>query len=138
MRIVLFSKLYSNRCIRIKAERRDAVMAIQKHEYDNEASENDTTLAIKISSALCRRIKKAANSSNLSVDEYVEHVLEQAIQRKEETAQTPKKLLTQEQLAQVLHVSEQIQHNTQGHIFEDPVEVIRKMREERQQELEGW
>ncbi|MDQ2886341.1 MAG: hypothetical protein M3Y39_09665 [Chloroflexota bacterium] len=64
-------------------------------------------------------------------------ILERAIQLKEGTAQTPKKPLTQEQLAQVLHVSEQIRQNTQGHIFEDPVEVIRKMREERLQELEG-
>jgi hypothetical protein len=61
---------------------------------------------------------------------------EQATQLEEGTAQALQKPLSQEQLAQVLHASEQISRSTQGQVFEDPVEVIRKMREERLQELE--
>ncbi len=111
-------------------------MAIQKHRHDDGTPENDALLAIKISHALRSRIKRAANSSNLSVDEYLERVLEQAMQQEEEAVQTPQKPLSQEQLARVLQASEQISQSTQGQVFEDPVEVIRKMREERLQELE--
>jgi hypothetical protein len=94
---------------------------------NDETSEND---------ALRSHIKQAASSNNLFIDESIECVFEQATQLKEGTAQAPQKSLTQEQLAQVLHASEQISQSTQGQVFEDPVEVIRKMREERLQELE--
>jgi hypothetical protein len=136
MRIDLWAKVWCNRYIRIKAERWNAIMAIQKHRHDDGTPENDALLAIKISHALRSRIKRAANSSNLSVDEYLERVLEQAMQQEEEAVQTPQKPLSQEQLARVLQASEQISQSTQGQVFEDPVEVIRKMREERLQELE--
>ncbi len=87
--------------------------------------------------AIVKLTKQAASSNNLSVDEYIERVLEPATQLEEGAAQTRQKPLTQEQLAQILHVSEQISQSTQGQFFEDPVEMIRKMREERLQELEG-
>jgi hypothetical protein len=111
-------------------------MAIQKHRHDDGTPENDAILAIKISHALRSRIKRAASSSNLSVDEYIVHGLEQAAQLEEHVAQTSQKPLSDEQLARVLHASGQISQSTQGQIFADPVEVIRKMREERLQELE--
>lgn len=70
---------------------------------NDEAPENDV---------LRSRIKLAANNSNLSVDEYIVHVLEQATQLEEGTAQAPQNPLTQEQLARVLQVSEQIRQST--------------------------
>jgi hypothetical protein len=50
-------------------------------------------------------------------------------------SQKQRKSLTQEKLAGIFRAIEEIQQHTQGQVFEDPVEVIRKMREERTQEL---
>jgi hypothetical protein len=91
----------------------------------------DTSDRIERESTMAQR-----EYQNIHVDEYLERVLEQAMQQEEEAVQTPQKPLSQEQLARVLQVSEQISQSTQGQVFEDPVEVIRKMREERLQELE--
>jgi hypothetical protein len=50
-------------------------------------------------------------------------------------SQKQRKSLTQKKLAGIFRAIEEIQQHTQGQVFEDPVEVIRKMREERTQEL---
>jgi hypothetical protein len=46
-------------------------------------------------------------------------------------------LLTRETLEQVLRVREEIMEHTNGRVFEDSVELIRQMREERTRQLMG-
>lgn len=103
-------------------------MAVRKHDCDDDYTENtkDTgDVTLKISPAMQRRIQQAAEENHLSVDEYLERVI----------LPTERKPLTQEKLAEIFRVIEEIQQHTQGQVFEDPVEVIRKMREERSREL---
>ena len=45
--------------------------------------------------------------------------------------------LTRETLEQVLRVREEIMEHTNGRVFEDSVELIQQMREERTRELMG-
>ena len=54
-------------------------MAIRKQEYDDDQPKNKTPITLHISSRLQGRIKKAVAESDLSVEEYLENVLEQSI-----------------------------------------------------------
>lgn len=109
-------------------------MAMRRQEHDDEhveGIENETDSTLEISPEIQRRIQKAANGNNLSVEQYLERMLE-----KDDVAlQEQRQPLTQEKLAGIFRTMEEIQQHTQGQVFEDPVEVIRKMREERLREL---
>ncbi len=111
-------------------------MAIRKQEHGDDHTENETYVTLQISPRLQRRIKKAIAESDQSVQEYLENVLEQTIPKEvDEANEVQRKPVTKETLAKILQASDEIMQRTQGQIFEDPVEVIRKMREERTQEL---
>jgi predicted RNA-binding protein len=109
-------------------------MAIRKQEHDDEHAENETDITLEISPEIRRRIKRAAAQNNLSVEEYLERVIEQ-VEKDDIALQEQKKPLTQEKLAGIFRAMEEIQQHTQGQVFDDPVEVIRQMREERLREL---
>lgn len=112
-------------------------MAVRRHEHDDdhtEDTENETDSKIEISPEIRQRIKRAATKNNLSVEEYLERMIEQA-EKHDIVLQEQRKPLTQEKLVAIFRAIEEIQQHTQGQIFDDPVEVIRKMREERTQEL---
>ena len=103
-------------------------MAIRKQEHNGDHTEdieNETDITLEISPKIQRRIQKAATENNLSVEEYLERIIEQS----------ERKPLTQEKLAGIFRAMEEIQQHTRGQVFDDPVEVIRQMREERSREL---
>ncbi|MBV9256965.1 MAG: hypothetical protein JO215_02990 [Ktedonobacteraceae bacterium] len=106
-------------------------MAVRRQEQDDE---NETNITLEISPAIQRRIQKAADENHLSVEEYLERILEQ-VEKDDVALQTPEKPLTQEKLAGIFRAMEEIRQHTQGQVFDDPVEVIRQMREERSREL---
>jgi hypothetical protein len=103
-------------------------MAVQRQEHGDDYTDdtkNETNITLEISPAIQRRIKQSAAENHLSVEEYLERIIDQ----------TESKPLTQEKLAGIFRAMEEIQQHTQGQVFEDTVEVIRKMREERSREL---
>ncbi len=111
-------------------------MAIRKQEHDDEHAENKTQITLQISPGLQQRIQRVVANSDQSVQEYLEDVLEQTIPTKDgEDDLAQRKPVSKETLAKILQASDEIMQRTRGQIFEDPVEVIRKMREERTQEL---
>ena len=111
-------------------------MAVRKQEHDDDHTENETQITLQISPRLQRRIQRAIADSDQSVQEYLENVLEQTIPTEDDEAdQAQRKPVSKETLAKILQASDEIMQRTRGQIFEDPVEVIRKMREERTQEL---
>jgi hypothetical protein len=93
-------------------------------------------LMIDISPELRRRIKIAAAKQDLSIREYVESILDQAVPSEDPHT---KKLLPHavrpESLQRLLRTREQIIHERQGRPFTDSTELIRQMREERSEYL---
>ncbi|GAC1616120.1 MAG: hypothetical protein NVS4B11_03890 [Ktedonobacteraceae bacterium] len=115
-------------------------MALRKKDFDesnkHSPSLNQTDLILHISAELQRKINVAALQNYLSLEEYVEQVLEQATSKDDVTTRHQDKPLSPEIVGHVLEVSEQIKQHTRGHLFEDSTEMIRQMREERSQELD--
>jgi hypothetical protein len=84
-------------------------------------------LMIDISPELRRRIKIAAARQDLSIREYVEDILDQAVpSQKRERGQ-----LNSAAIEDLLKTREEILHERQGEPFTDSTELIRQMREER-------
>ena len=94
-----------------------------------------TRLIIDISPELRRRIKIAAAQKERSVKAYVEEILEQTIPA-EPVGQRPRQPVTKETLERLDKAREAIMRDNPGHVFEDSVEIIRQMREERTRHLE--
>ena len=93
-------------------------------------------LIIDISPELRRRIKIAAAQKDLSIREYVEQILEQAVPFEEASAhQEEERPISQEALERILRTREQIMQERGGRPFTDSTEIIRQMREERSQYL---
>jgi len=74
-------------------------------------------------------------NSNVSISEYLGHILEDAVP-KEIIYSKKLKPLTREKLERVLKVREEIIAHTYGRTFDDSTELIRQMREERTRELD--
>lgn len=93
-------------------------------------------LIIDISPELRRRIKIAAAQKDLSIREYIEQILEQAVPPEEERVpQQEPRPMSHESLERLLRTREQIIQERQGRPFTDSTEIIRQMREERSQYL---
>ena len=94
-------------------------------------------LMIDISPELRRRIKIAAAKKDLSIREYVEDILDQAVPAEDLqiTKQQPHSV-SRESLQRLLRTREQIIQERQGKPFTDSTELIRQMREERSKHLE--
>jgi hypothetical protein len=116
-------------------------MALRKEQidytYDEEKQtmKERTRITIDLSPELRQRIKVAAFHNNVSISEYLGHILEDAVPR-EVSYSKELKPLTREKLERVLKVREEIIAHTYGRTFDDSTELIRQMRDERTRELD--
>ncbi len=106
-------------------------MAIHRRNDDQ-----NNSFIIKIVPELRRRIKIAAAQSNLSEQEYIEHILEQTIPSETNFAQRRTGRLNRAAVDDLLRYREEIRRAHPGQVFEDSVELLRQAREERMRELE--
>lgn len=93
-------------------------------------------LMIDISPELRRRIKLAAAKRDMSIREYVEQILEQAVPPEEASAEEQEpRPVSRESFERLLRTREAIMQERQGRPFSDSTEIIRQMREERSKYL---
>jgi len=93
-------------------------------------------LMIDISPELRRRIKIAAAKKDLSIREYVEDILDQAVPSEDShTKKRQRHSVSHESLQRLLRTREQIIQERKGQPFTDSTELIRQMREERSKYL---
>lgn len=95
-----------------------------------------TRLMIDISPDLRRRIKIAAARQDLSVKDYVERILEQAVPAEAPKTGLPRRPVTRETLEHFDKVREALMRAHPDLAFGDSAEDIRQMREERDRHLE--
>jgi hypothetical protein len=115
-------------------------MATQ-HEYDDDQmNQSKTALLIYVVPELLRQIRETAARHDLSVQEYVNRVLEQSVASKARTdeAEIEQKSegLNRAAVDRLLRTREAIMRAHPGQVFEDSVETLRQLREERTRELE--
>ena len=97
---------------------------------------NRPRLMIDISPELRRRIKIAAAQRDISIREYIERILEEAVPEVEvSTAEEQSRPVSRESLERLLRTREEIIQERQGKPFSDSTELIRQMREERSKYL---
>jgi len=117
-------------------------MAVRKqHFYEDDADKEQATstdkrsrLTFDIKPELRRRIRILAAQNDLSIGEYLEPFLEQYLPQVDTGKQ--RHPATHKMLEELRQVREQIMQDRNGELFEDSVEMIREMREERSRELE--
>ena len=111
-------------------------MQSQYHDDHNRLPGKRPRLMIDISPELRRRIKIAAAQKDLSIREYVEDILDQAVPPEEANMEKREhRPVSQESLQRLLRTREQIIQERQGEPFTDSTELIRQMREERSEYL---
>ncbi|SRR6266446_5267695 len=93
-------------------------------------------ITFDVSPELRRRIKMAALQHDLSIGEYLGHILEQAVPDEAAITQRERRYATPETLRRVLRVRERLLQESKGELFEDSAELLRKQREERTRYLE--
>lgn len=103
----------------------------------NDTGEQRTKLVLDITPALRKRIERAAARGDLSAAEYAARLLERTVPEEEEEQQhnepqTQGRRLTPEDVDLLMQTRDAISH---GRVFEDSVELIRQMREERTEHL---
>ena len=106
-------------------------MAMQ-HSNDEQTSD----LLIRIHPQLRRQIILEAAKANLSVQDYVERILEQNVPPKPAYPQEQEQGLNREAIDRLFRLQEQIKRNHPGQVFEDSAEQLHQIREERMRELE--
>lgn len=114
-------------------------MTEENQQADNNGTDDQTKISkftINLSRGLQRRIRLAAAQNGLSISEFVEHILDEAVPEEPGVIQQERRYLTSEILQAALEIRKQIIEHTNGGIFEDSTELIRQMREERSRELE--
>jgi hypothetical protein len=116
-------------------------MGVRKQDVDDNDERTSQTreqaqLTIGIDPTLLRRIEKVASEHQLSVDEYVGHILDLVVPTETSTVQKQTPPSTSELLQRVLRVRERIMRESGGQLFEESAEAVRRMREERSQYLE--
>lgn len=102
-------------------------------QYDDDQADN---LIIHIEPELRRRIKIAAAQSNLSVQEYIERILQQTVPPETPSTQKRTGRLNRAAVDKLLQTREAIRRAHPGQVFEDSSELIHQAREERMRELE--
>ncbi len=107
-------------------------MAMQ-HQYDDDQKRG---FIIDIVPELRKRIIEAAEENNLSVQEYIAHILEQAVSPKKNYAQKRTGQLNRAAVEKLRRTREEIKRAHPGHVFEDSSELLYQAREERTRELE--
>ncbi len=106
-------------------------MAMQHYEDDQ-----TNGFMIHIVPELQGRIKKAAAQSNLSVQDYVERILEQTVPPDSNSTLKRDGRLNRAAVDDLLRYREEIRRAHPGQVFEDSAELLRQAREERTKELE--
>lgn len=106
-------------------------MAMQ-HKYDDD----ETSDIINLVPQLRRRIKIAAAQSGLSIQEYVERILEQVVPPETNSVQKQSRRLNRAAVEELKQYREEIKRAHPGQVFDDSVELLRQAREERTKELE--
>jgi len=106
-------------------------MAMRQHD-DDQADD----IMIHLVPELRRRIKLAAAQSKLSVQEYIERILEQIVPPEGTFAQIQTGRLNRAAVDELLRFREELKRAHPGQVFEDSSELIHQSREERTRELE--
>ncbi len=108
-------------------------MAMQhRHDDDNQKK----GLVIDIVPELRRRIAEAAAENNLSVQEYVAHLLEETVPVQKNPTQKRTGRLNHTAIEKLRRTREEIKRAHPGQMFENSSELIHEAREERTRELE--
>ncbi len=102
-------------------------------QYDDDQTDD---IMIHLVPELRRRIKLAAAQSNLSVQEYIERILEQIVPPEATSKQKRTGRLNRAAVDKLLQTREAIRRAHPGQVFEDSSELIHQAREERMRELE--
>lgn len=105
----------------------------RKHMDKNQASERHR-IVIDITPELNERIQAAARQHNLTIDQYLEGLLDEVIPE-QDTTQRPRKSINPEAVEKLWQLQEQILREHGGKPFESSVELLRESREERDKEL---
>ncbi len=113
-------------------------MAMQHGQYNYEVSrpKKRSRLIIDIVPELRRRIKIAAAENDLTVQEYVGRILEQAVPPERDIEQGQYGRLDRAAVDKLLQTREAIMRAHPGQVFEDSSELIHQAHEERSRELE--
>lgn len=99
-------------------------------------SDDQNNLNITIYQELRRRIILEVARSNLTVQAYVEQILEQNVPPESPYLQNQRRGLNKAAVEDLLRFQDQIKHSYPGQVFEDSVEALRQIREDRTRELE--
>ena len=121
-------------------------MALRKENFDNAHERAGTMehtqsaqrerITIEVSRELRSRIKAAATKKHITINEYLEQLLDEMVPEIDERLNTGHPL-TQEGLDKLLKIREELLQRNNYEYFGDSVEEIRQMREERMRELMG-
>ncbi len=115
-------------------------MAVQREHDDDQVDQSRTGLFIDVAPELLERIKKAAVRRNLSLQEYVRHVLERSVSSKADIDEVEDrqqwKPINRAAVDELIRYREEIRRTHPGLVFEDSTELLRQAREERTRELE--
>jgi len=116
-------------------------MTLEEQDPEDKVSLPNVSLHINIdftiSRELYRRIRIAAKLNNLSLNEYIEQTLGEAVPGEASLTQHQRRPMTREAIERLRAISEQIMQDRGGKPFEeDSAELIRQEREERSRYLE--
>jgi predicted HicB family RNase H-like nuclease len=116
-------------------------MTLEEHDSEDKMSllkaRSHITIDITVSRELYRRMRAAANQDNLSLNEYIERTLGEAVPGEASLTQHQHRPMPREAIERLREIREKITQDRGGKPFEeDSAELIRQMREERSQYLE--
>jgi len=116
-------------------------MTLEEHDSDDEMSllkaRSHITIDITVSRELYRRMRAAANQDNLSLNEYIERTLGEAVPDEANLTQRRYRPITREAIEGLREIREEIMRDRRGKPFEeDSADLIQQEREERSRYLE--
>ncbi len=96
------------------------------------------SIGINISRELYRRMRVAANQNNLSLNDYIERILGEAVPGEASLTQREHRPITREAIERLRKIREEIMRDRGGKPFEqDSTELLREEREKRTRQLMG-
>jgi predicted Zn-dependent protease len=111
-------------------------MATQRQPEPAQPSDERWRLTIDLSPDLHRRIEVAAGQNDLSMPEYIERLLDQAVPQGATTGGHIRHPVTQQALERLDKFRAEIMRAYPGKVFADSAEIMRQMREERSEYLD--
>jgi hypothetical protein len=115
-------------------------MTLEEQDSDDKMSfpkaHSHITIDIIVSRELYHRMRLAANQNNLSLNEYIERTLGEAVPGEASLTQRQYRPMTREAIERLREIREEIMRDRGGKLFEDSAELIRQEREERSRYLE--